>query len=118
MTTRSGRPLWAEVDLDAIAHNIGLIRQRVAPAGVIAVVKANGYGHGAVAVGQAALAAGASQLAVACVDEGVQLRRAGIECDASADEVMRVFVPGDGAARRQRPGVPPYRIGRDKIRVP
>jgi len=50
----------------------------MAPAQVMAVVKANAYGHGAVPVARAVLAAGANQLAVACVDEGVQLRRAGI----------------------------------------
>mgnify|MGYP006276427303 CR=1 FL=1 len=105
MTTRSGRPLWAEVDLDAIAHNIGLIRQRVAPAGVIAVVKANGYGHGAVAVGQAALAAGASQLAVACVDEGVQLRRAGIECPILIVAYAAPWEAADIVANRLTPGV-------------
>ena len=78
-TTRVGRPVWAEVDLDAIAHNVQQIRRRVAPAQVMAVVKANAYGHGAVPVARAAVAAGVAQLAVACVDEGVQLRRAGIE---------------------------------------
>ncbi len=74
-----GRPLWAEVDLDAIAHNVGALRRRVGHGTqLLAVVKANGYGHGAVAVAQALTEAGASRLGVACVDEGVQLRQAGI----------------------------------------
>lgn len=77
--SRVGRPLWAEVDLDAIAHNVRLIVERMAPAQVMAVVKANAYGHGAVPVARTALEAGATHLAVACVDEGVQLRQAGIE---------------------------------------
>jgi alanine racemase len=74
-----GRPVWAEIDLDAVAHNTRLLVARAAPARVYAVVKANAYGHGAVAVGGAALEAGASGLAVACVDEGEELRRAGIQ---------------------------------------
>ena len=70
----------AVVDLDAIAHNVGALRREIGPTTrVMAVVKANGYGHGAAPVAIAALRAGASALAVACVDEGVQLRRAGIE---------------------------------------
>lgn len=73
-----GRPVWAEIDLDALAHNLRLLAARAAPARVWAVVKANAYGHGAVACGRAALEAGAHGLAVVCVDEGEELRRAGI----------------------------------------
>jgi alanine racemase len=73
-----GRPVWAEIDLDAIAHNLKLLAARARPARVYAVVKANAYGHGAVAVARAALQAGADQLAVVCVDEAEELRRAGI----------------------------------------
>lgn len=72
------RPVWAEIDLDAVAHNLKLLAARVRPARVYAVVKANAYGHGAVAVARAALDAGADALAVAAVDEGEELRRAGI----------------------------------------
>ena len=70
---------WAEVDLDAIAHNIGELRVTAAPAEVWAVVKADGYGHGASEVSRAALTAGAAGLCVALVSEGVVLRRAGID---------------------------------------
>jgi alanine racemase len=73
-----GRPVWTEVDLDAVAHNVRLLAARAAPARLYAVVKANAYGHGAVAVGRTALAAGAHALAVVCVDEGEELRRAGV----------------------------------------
>lgn len=72
------RPTRAHIDLDAIAHNIRLVRERVAPADVMAVVKAEAYGHGAVPVARAALRAGASWLAVALVEEGEELRAAGI----------------------------------------
>jgi alanine racemase len=75
----SGRPVWAEIDLDALAHNVRLLAARAAPARLWAVVKANAYGHGSVACGRAALEAGAAGLAVVCVDEGEELRRAGIE---------------------------------------
>ena len=74
-----GRPVWAEIDLDAIAHNVGALRERAAPAELYAIVKANAYGHGAVAVGATALEAGASGLGVVCVDEGEELRLAGID---------------------------------------
>lgn len=67
----------AVVDLGAIAHNVGVVRQR-SRAGVVAVVKADGYGHGAPQVARAALDAGAAELGVATVSEALALRRAGI----------------------------------------
>jgi alanine racemase len=70
---------WAEVNLDAIRHNVHALRAEARPSLFCAVVKANGYGHGATAVGRAALDAGADWLAVAQVDEAVVLRDAGIE---------------------------------------
>jgi alanine racemase len=73
------RPAWADIDLGAITHNVGELRELVAPADVCAVVKANGYGHGAVQAAGAALAGGATWLAVAFVEEGVALRDAGID---------------------------------------
>ena len=72
------RPAWAEVDLGAIAANIKTLGRHVAPAQVCAVVKADGYGHGAVAVARAALDAGAAWLGVALAEEGATLRDAGI----------------------------------------
>ena len=56
--TASMRAARADVDLDAVAHNVAVLRALVAPAELCAVVKADGYGHGAIAVGQAALDAG------------------------------------------------------------
>jgi alanine racemase len=73
------RPAWAEVDLGAIRHNVRVLRRAAAPAAVWSVVKADGYGHGAVAVAAAALAAGADGLCVALVEEAAELRRAGID---------------------------------------
>ena len=73
-----GRPVQAEIDLSAIAANTRAVLAMVGPrCRVMAVVKANGYGLGAPWVAAAALEGGASMLAVACVDEGVELRRAG-----------------------------------------
>lgn len=72
------RAARADIDLGAIAHNIRALVQHCAPAEVCAVVKADGYGHGAIAVGQAAIEAGASWLAVALIEEGAVLRKAGI----------------------------------------
>ena len=71
---------WVDVDLDAIRHNLQAIRQLLKPSTqLLSVVKADGYGHGAVAVAKTALSAGASWLAVATAEEGIQLRRAGID---------------------------------------
>jgi alanine racemase len=71
------RPTWVDVDLDAIRHNA----RALAPEGVelMAVVKANGYGHGDVEVARAAIEAGATWAGVAIVEEGLRLRGAGIE---------------------------------------
>jgi alanine racemase len=71
--------MWAEIDLAAVRANVGALTRAVAPAELCAVVKADGYGHGAVAVGRAALDAGAASVAVALVEEGVQLREAGVD---------------------------------------
>jgi alanine racemase len=68
----------AVIDLDAIAHNVRLLKERAGSAQVMAVVKADGYGHGAVQVGQAALAAGASELGVATLDEALAVRAGGV----------------------------------------
>jgi alanine racemase len=73
------RPSWVEVDLEAIRHNVRALAALIAPAMLCAVVKADGYGHGDVPVAEAAVAAGASWLAVALVEEGVRLREAGVE---------------------------------------
>jgi alanine racemase len=72
------RPAWAEISRSALAHNIGVVRELLGPTKICAVVKANGYGHGAVLVARAMLAGGADALAVAIIDEGVELREAGI----------------------------------------
>jgi alanine racemase len=71
------RPTVAEVDLDAIRHNARVLKPSSAE--LMAVVKADGYGHGAVPVATAALGAGATWLGVALVEEGIALREAGIE---------------------------------------
>src|SRR5438067_4507957 len=73
------RPVWAEVNLDAVRDNVSRLVALARPGQVCAVVKANGYGHGAVPVGRAALEGGATWLGVALVEEGIELRDAGIE---------------------------------------
>ncbi|MDP9402453.1 MAG: alanine racemase [Actinomycetota bacterium] len=75
----SSRLAWAEVDLDAIAANCSVLAGLARPAALCAVVKAGAYGHGAVPVARAALAGGATWLAVALVEEGIALREAGVE---------------------------------------
>ncbi len=74
----------AVVDLGAIAHNVRVLREHAGGAQVMAVVKADGYGHGATRVARAALAAGATELGVATVDEALALRADGITAPALA----------------------------------
>jgi len=88
------RPTWAEIDLAALRRNLRTVRDRVAPGvKVLAVVKADGYGHGAVPVSRTLADAGIEMLGVATVDEAVELRAAGIRTPilvmglASEDEV-------------------------------
>lgn len=69
----------AEINLKAIAHNIKELRRITHPnARLMAVVKANGYGHGAIEVAQCALQNGAAALGVARIEEGIQVRKAGV----------------------------------------
>ena len=72
------RPAWAEIDASAIRHNVSALQRIVGTSGICGVVKANGYGHGAVVAARAFVDAGAVGLAVAIVDEGVELRDGGI----------------------------------------
>ena len=73
-------PTWLDVDLAAIAANVRALRQLIGPRTALgAVVKADAYGLGAETVARVALVAGATVLAVARVEEGIALRRAGIE---------------------------------------
>lgn len=71
---------WVEVDLTALAHNVAQIKQLLkTKTALLAVVKADAYGHGAVTVAQTVLQAGATWLGVATIPEGIELREAGIE---------------------------------------
>lgn len=72
------RPVWAEIDLDAFAFTLQAIRKRIGnDAQIAAVVKADGYGHGAVHIVPTLLENGATYLAVAMLDEAIELRQAG-----------------------------------------
>jgi alanine racemase len=74
------RDTWVEVNLDAISHNVKSMKHHIGEdTEIIAVVKANGYGHGALKVAETALASGATMLAVAFLDEAIALRHSGIE---------------------------------------
>lgn len=73
------RPVWAEIDLDKLIHNIGEVRRITRPGTIImAVVKADAYGHGAITAARTFLENGAERLAVATLTEAIELRRAGI----------------------------------------
>jgi alanine racemase len=89
------RPTWAEINLGSIAHNVNEFRQHVPqPTRLMAIVKADGYGHGAVEVARAALAAGVDWLGVALVEEGIRLRKAGL----AAPIFVLGYLPPQGMA--------------------
>lgn len=71
------RPTYAEIDLSAIAFNIRAIKKQVHPAQIMAVVKADAYGHGVIPVSKTSLENGAKYLGVALVEEGIELRNQG-----------------------------------------
>lgn len=75
----SGRPTWAEIDLASLAHNLRVIRERVGPGvKILAAVKANAYGHGAIECSQRLEREGVDWFGVALPEEGVELRSGGI----------------------------------------
>ena len=73
------RPTWVQIDLPAIARNVRRLKALAGGAGLMAVLKADAYGHGAVKVARTALNNGASWCGVACLSEAEELRRAGID---------------------------------------
>jgi alanine racemase len=78
--TYASRPTWAEIDLSALRHNLEQARRFCSEhQRVIAVVKANAYGHGAVPVAKSLQSAGVKDFAVATLEEAIELRQAGIE---------------------------------------
>ncbi len=107
-------PAWVEVDLTALVHNAGVLRRAIpADARLGLLVKANAYGHGLEMAARAAMAGGTDQLMVAALDEGLALRRAGVEApilvvypvspDAIGDAVeagLELSVSGLGSTRR------------------
>jgi alanine racemase len=72
------RPAWAEISQGALAHNVAALKAVLGESQLCAVVKANGYGHGAQLAAKAVLDGGAHSLAVAIVDEGIELRGGGV----------------------------------------
>lgn len=101
---------WAEVDLDAIAFNVRAFKRHVGDkVQVMAVVKANAYGHGAIPVAQAALQAGATCLGVHRAIEGVELRRAG----SKAPILVMGYTPPSGAAMIVQHDLTPSLITRE-----
>jgi alanine racemase len=90
------RPTWAEIDLNHLAANFKQVKQRVGPvARVMAVVKANAYGHGSVACARRLVSEGADWFGVALPEEGIELRSAGITQPVLC---LGGFWPGQAAA--------------------
>lgn len=98
------RPTWAEIDLEALAANFHLIRSRVGPSvKIMAVVKANAYGHGGVACARRLAHEGADWFGVALPEEGIELRTSGITVPILC---LAGFWPGQTAACIQEKLVP------------
>ena len=91
------------VDLDAVAANVGSLARFADPAVLCAVVKADGYGHGAVPVARTALESGARWLAVALVEEGLELRESGVD----APVLVLSQPPADAMADARAAGLTP-----------
>ena len=101
---------WAEIGLDAIAFNVRAFKRHVGEhVEILAVVKANAYGHGTVPVARAALKAGATRLAVHRAIEGVELRRAGL----TAPILEMGYTPPSGAGMIVRHDLTPSLITRE-----
>lgn len=96
-----GLPSCAQVDLDAIAGNVAALKARAGDAEVMAVVKADAYGHGLVPSARAALRGGATWLGVAQLPEAVALREAGVE----APLLSWLHVPGQDFAPALEQGI-------------
>ena len=94
------RPVWAEVSLGALAHNLAAIRNYVNPPGekrkaprkILSIVKGNGYGHGGPEVAKALEKAGSDWFGVTCTDEGIAVRQNGVQKPIL---VLTSFVPGE-----------------------
>jgi alanine racemase len=93
------RPAWAEVDLAAITHNTAVLASVMGRTPLCAVVKADGYGHGALAVAKPMLEAGAGLLGVALVDEGIELRESGIAAPILEDALASGLTLTVGSVR-------------------
>lgn len=89
---------WAEIDIDAAAHNFNIILKNAGDASVIAVIKADAYGHGAVRMAKLYEEMGAAGFAVSNLEEGIELRRAGIALPI----IILGYTPPAAAAKLSR----------------
>jgi len=98
------RPVWAEIDINTLAHNMGEVRRVTEPSSeIMAVVKANAYGHGAVQCSRVFLENGADSIAVATLTEAVELRGVGME----APILVLGYTPAEQAGEVLKWGVTP-----------
>src|SRR4249919_427104 len=95
-----GRPVWADISLSALVHNLHAIRdllnpkseKRATPRKVLSIVKGNGYGHGGPQVAKALEKAGSDWFGVTCTEEGIAVREAGVRKPVL---VLTSFSPGE-----------------------
>ena len=101
MTIPAGMPACAVIDLDAIRHNVAQLRERAGGRELMAVVKADGYGHGLLPCARAAVRGGASWLGVAQLSEALALRAGGVDVPI----LSWLTVPGDAYPEAVRAGI-------------
>ncbi len=89
------RPTWVEIDLEAIANNVRLLARQAAPAKIMAVLKADAYGHGMGKVARTVLNNGVSWVGVATLGEAIGLRRAGIDAPILVMSYMPAWQAGE-----------------------
>src|SRR5580765_2723211 len=96
----NGRPVWADVSISALSHNLRAIRdfvnpkseKRATPRKVLSIVKGNGYGHGGPQVAKILEKAGSDWFGVTCTNEGIDVRKAGVRKPIL---VLTSFWPGE-----------------------
>ncbi|NLG32650.1 MAG: alanine racemase [Syntrophomonadaceae bacterium] len=112
----NARPTWAEIDLKAIKNNLGIIKRWAGDSKVMAVVKADAYGHGMVPVAAACLQEGVDFLGVASLEEAIQLRNAGISIPILVLGYISEKYSEDIIRYQVRPTVFNYRLAQELSR--
>ena len=105
---------WAEIDTQALLHNLSVARQHTEKK-LMCVIKGDAHGHGAVACGKALEKAGVDAFAVACQEEGIALRKAGITASILGPWLCKLFRLTDDISRGVAFGTASHVIGTSRV---